>query len=398
MGYIKNKTLHVAIAGDICMSDLPYKINRELTRAVLSKMQPVLNSADVRVINLENAIIDGGIAIKKSGPSLKAKPNDLVFLQEGRFDCAILANNHVGDYGEEGIYSTLVSLDKRNIGHVGAGCNINDSYEPWYYDTEGGKLAIIAVCENEYGIAEENKAGTAGFDMYRVLHTIRAAKTNADFVIVVVHGGNEENPLPSPGVVSRYRTIADIGADTVIGMHPHCIQGFEIYNNVPIVYSTGNFLFSDPNIKDPQNPWYYGYIPYLTYTKGLPVTLEIIPYRFDIDCMMISPFEGEERNIMLKYIDKISAVIKNPSSLLQYFKGWCIISGIKHSKMINYCPERFDDPDYPTELSLLRLKNIFTCEAHNELMTEFFKMVVNKEQTIGYSMVDKLKGLQKMPI
>ncbi len=380
------------------MRDLTEVMDAEFSKNALKEVQPILDKADVRLINLENAIIDGGTAIHKSGPPLKGSPKNLVFLKEGRFDCAILANNHVGDYGEEGVYSTLEALDKEGIAHVGAGRNLDESYLPWYYEANGCKLAVIAVCENEFGIAEADKAGTAGFDIYRVFHAIKNAKVNADFVLVVMHGGNEYNPVPSPRVVSRYRMFVDFGADAVVGMHPHCMQGFETYNNAPIVYSTGNFLFSKSNVDDDKNPWYYGYLPFITFEKGKLPVLEVFPYRFNVECTLISPFTGKEKEIMLSYLAEISKPLKDEELLKKFFMGWCIISGIPHANRMMFKPEYVDEPEFPTGHPLLAIRNMYTCEAHNELMTVFFKMLADGKLDIGRSMVDEIKRLQKMPI
>jgi len=394
----KNNTISVAIAGDICMRNLTEVMDAEFSRNALKEVQPILDKADVRLINLENAIIDGGTAIHKSGPPLKGSPKNLVFLKEGRFDCAILANNHVGDYGEEGVYSTLDALDKEGIAHVGAGRNLDESYLPWYYEANGYKLAVIAVCENEFGIAEADKAGTAGFDMYRVFHAIKKAKENADFVLVVMHGGNEYNPVPSPRVVSRYRMFVDFGADAVVGMHPHCMQGFETYNNAPIVYSTGNFLFSKSIVEDDKSSWYYGYLPFITFENGKPPVLEVFPYRFNVGCTLISPFTGKEKEIMLSYLAEISKPLKDEELLRKFFMGWCIISGVPHAKLMMFKPEYIDESEFPTGHPLLAIRNMYTCEAHNELMTVFFKMLADGKLDVGRLMVDEIKRLQKMPI
>ena len=60
-----------------------------------------------------------GRPIRKSGPNLRGLPENISFLSAGRFDCAILANNHLGDYGPSGVLQTLDLLDARHIGHVG---------------------------------------------------------------------------------------------------------------------------------------------------------------------------------------------------------------------------------------------------------------------------------------
>ncbi|HOJ10829.1 MAG TPA: CapA family protein [Clostridiales bacterium] len=394
----RNNKLIVGVAGDICMRNLAELMDAQYSKTALSKIQPILDKADVRLINLENAVIKGGTPIHKSGPPLKANPENLAFLKEGHFDCAILANNHVGDYGEEGVFSTLRSLKKEGIAYVGAGKNLDDSYTPWYYEANNCKLAVIATCENEFGIAEAKKAGAAGFDLYRIIHTIKEAKANADFIMIIMHGGNEYNPIPSPRVVALYRTFVDIGADAVIGMHPHCVQGFETYNNAPIVYSIGNFLFSKFGDEDHKSPWYYGYIPLITFEKGKPAELEINPYRFNQECTLISPFEGEGKSAMLEYLMEISEPLKDKQLLQKFFKGWCIISGIPHAERVVFKKEFLDETEFPTGHPLLAIRNMYTCEAHNELLTVFLKMLADGKLDIGRSMVDEIRRLQKMPI
>ena len=106
-----------------------------------------------------------------------------------------------------------------------AGRNLADSYEPWIFEKNGLSLAVLAVAENEFGGATADRPGMAAFSLGRLSQAMDAARRKAAFVIVVIHGGNEYNPLPSPRVIERYRLIARLGADAVIGMHTHCPQG-----------------------------------------------------------------------------------------------------------------------------------------------------------------------------
>ena len=395
---MSKNTLRIAVAGDFCARNLSEKIDTAYSKEILREIQPILDSADLRLINLENAVIDGGTAIAKSGPPLKALPGNLDFLKAGNFECAVLANNHVGDYGEEGVLATMNCLGERGIAYVGAGRNLKESYRPWFRDTEAGRLAVLAVCENEFGIAGENKAGTAGYNMHRMMHAIWEAKKNADFLLVVMHGGNEHNPLPSPRVVERYRSFADLGADAVIGMHPHCMQGYEEYRGVPIAYSTGNFLFSNPSAKEEHNPWYYGYLPVITFQKGASAALELHPYRFDQACTRITPFGDTERAQVLAYIEKISKPIADASALRRYFRGWCMIGGVPYSAYLCYKPEYIGEASYPTGHPLLAIRNLYTCEAHNELMTELFQVILEGETPLAREMAGELVELQKMPV
>ena len=78
--------------------------------------------------------------------------------------------------------------------------------------------------------------------------------------------------------------------------------------------------------------------------------------------------------------------------------GWCVISGTRHGRYIVYKPEYVDEQEFPTDHPLLALRNMHTCEAANEMMTAFFKMLADGKLNIGKSMVDEIKRLQKMPV
>ena len=388
----------VLVAGDFCARGLTEKLDRAYACRALSKLGGILPAAELRFINLENAVLEGGEAIAKSGPPLKALPENLVFLEEGGFDCAILANNHAGDYGEAGVLSTLRELEKRGIAAVGAGPTIEDSYKPAYFTLRAGRLAVLAFCENEFGIAGENKAGTAGFALGRVMRAIREAKENADFVLAVMHGGNEHNPLPSPRVVERYRMFVEFGAHAVIGMHPHCVQGYEIYNNAPILYSTGNFLFFDEAYTNPNAPWYTGYLVKLFFSKADVVRFELQPYRYDVECTEITPFTGREKRRMLSYLAELSKPIQDPDALRRYFYGWCMIGGPGYAKSLQYKDEYRVPGPFPAGHPLVRLRNTFTCEAHNELMTTYLRLLADGELHIAEAMREEVLRMQSMPV
>jgi poly-gamma-glutamate synthesis protein (capsule biosynthesis protein) len=395
-----NKTkLTVAVAGDFAARDMVEKIDAPYSVKTLSLMRPILDALDIRLINLENAVISDGFPINKSGPNLKMEPKNLSFLIEGNFNCAILANNHVGDFGDQGVFSTLRCLDENKIPHAGAGRNIAESYLPWYCGTEAGKLALVAVCENEFGTAGNTSPGTAGFSMNRVFCAVKEAKQNADFVLLVMHGGNEHNPLPAPYTVERYRLFVEFGVDAVIGMHPHCMQGYEYFKGVPVVYSTGNFFFHNSGAQNNDDPWYYGYLPILTFEKGRQAHLELCPYRFDPPCTLIKPFEGEEKKKVLDYIDKISSPLADFSLIEKYFKGWTLIGGVNYSKGLTSWDVQFaEEKEFPAGHAIYHVRNNFTCEAHNGLLTWLFKTIEAGEIDLAKEMEQEIRKLQRMPV
>lgn len=392
------QSVKIIVAGDLCFRNVSDKINHEHSNQILSQIHPILQEADFRVINLENPLTNETTTIPKSGPHLKGAPENICFLEAGQFDCAILANNHMGDYGPKGVTDTLDLLDQKGIGHVGAGRNLDESYRPWYAKKGSIGIALIAVAENEFGGADWDRPGSAGLRLGKLSDTIAQTRQNAEFVIVIVHGGNEYNPLPSPGVVERYRLITKLGADAVIGMHPHCPQGYEIYQDKPIVYSTGNFLFFNEQDQEITSSWYYGYLPVLTYHSGSEIKLDVIPYRFDPDCTRIEPFKNKEHEAMMEYLEKISCLFQDCQRHEDYFKAWCVLYGSKAAKNLVFKESYLLEPDSGQHPDFLAMRNLLTCEAHHEVMATLMRVIENGQISKYADMSDEIHKLQQMPV
>jgi hypothetical protein len=230
-----------------------------------------------------------------------------------------------------------------------------------------------------------------------VAQTLKAARCQADFIILVMHGGNEYNPLPAPRVRARYRTFVDLGADAVIGMHPHCIQGYEIYEGAPIVYSTGNFFF--PSFSAHLDSWFRGYMPELTFEKGKPVQITVHPYSFDKEATAITPDAGETKATMLAYIEKLSAYIADEAELRRLFDGWTMITGPEHAKLGAAFETEFEDmDDFPRGHIMYAVRNIRTCEAHNDLVTNYSRMILEGRIAAGRAAAEEIRELRKMPV
>ena len=192
----------------------------------------------------------------------------------------------------------------------------------------------------------------------------------SDYVIVVFHGGNEFNPLPSPDTVDRYRLVCDMGADAVVGGHTHCPQGYEMYNKKPIVYSMGNFLFQSSSQKDEKNSWYYGYMSILKIDDG--ISLESVPYRFNNKADSIKIFKGNDKRIMLEYVDKLCEIIKNSDELDKYFNGWAC----NHQ----WCPELPKDSDNAKSYNVSPNYDLVHCEAHLSQLKRILRIYQNANE------------------
>jgi poly-gamma-glutamate capsule biosynthesis protein CapA/YwtB (metallophosphatase superfamily) len=204
-----------------------------------------LKAADINVGNLEAPITENGSEFTDKKFRFKTSPKASAALKRAGFSVLTLANNHMMDFGTIGLQETLRQLDAENILYTGAGGNLASARKPALLSLKNNKVAFLAyslTLPAEF-YAKSHQAGTApGFaPFYR--EDIMKAKSNADFVVVSFHWGEERSTKPKAYQVQAAHQAIDAGADVVIGHHPHVLQGIERYKNGIILYSLGNFAF-----------------------------------------------------------------------------------------------------------------------------------------------------------
>lgn len=382
--------MKLLFTGDVNFRDID-NLDYGKSRTILADVLPYIEKSDFVIPNLECPLGDRESyePIKKAGPNLICSENNVSFLQAMNACAVTLANNHTGDYGSEALKNTLRLLDENNIKHAGAGSDISKAYNAFYIEKDGIRTAVLSVCENEFGIATETQPGSAGYNPRTLMNKIKAEKEGSDFVIVVFHGGNEFNPLPSPDTCDRYRFICDMGADAVIAGHTHCPQGYELYNGKPIIYSMGNFLFRRSDKPDGKNSWYYGYFTILDVKKG-GITFEIVPYKFDVLGTKITVFDGDDKKTMLDYVAGLADIIADPVRLKNYFKGWSL-----NHIWVSQLPESINNlEDYNSSGNYDMLK----CEAHFSQTRQIFEILFNDEVAEVGPWRKKITELQQMPV
>lgn len=207
----------------------------------------LLRDADFASCNFEGCIEGAGTPAVKAGPYLSLSKDAPAWLEAQEFNVINLANNHLYDYGIEGVRSTLAAFNKALT--VGAGLSFKDAYR--LYSLPVGNIGVgwLSFGEAEFGAwieADQLKGAFAWVNHPETDRIISEAKQIVDVLIVQVHAGVEHTVVPLPEWRARFRKLADLGADVVIGSHPHVPQGYELYNGVPLFYSLGNFYFNRP--------------------------------------------------------------------------------------------------------------------------------------------------------
>lgn len=215
----------------------------ESPNLLFNGLDAVWNRADARIFNLESPLADNLAAERKCGPSLCAPTACAAGLSALNPTCVCLGNNHILDFGGEGLLSTRAALRERHIATFGAGMDLDEADQPYFFVRNGVRVGVYAVCEHEFSIATERTAGANPLDLVNLGDRVREIKSSCDRLIVLYHGGREGYPYPSPDVQKACRKIAECGASLVVCQHSHCIGSSERWDNTTIVYGQGNFLF-----------------------------------------------------------------------------------------------------------------------------------------------------------
>jgi poly-gamma-glutamate capsule biosynthesis protein CapA/YwtB (metallophosphatase superfamily) len=152
-------------------------------------------------------------------------------LKEGGVTAVTLANNHMFDQGRDGYEYTKLALDTGGVSHFGGYVPTQDDY----FSTKVGDTEVLV-----YGITMI-ATGWNEAQAIEVTKKLRSEHPNAH-LIAFIHWGDE---YKTQNVYQRTfaHTLIDNGVDTIIGSHPHVIQGVENYKGKVIFYSLGNFIF-----------------------------------------------------------------------------------------------------------------------------------------------------------
>lgn len=236
--------IKILIAGDIVPTQSNYDLFEKGTVKELlgDKLETLWNKADLRIANLEAPIIDAGYPISKSGPNLSIPTRCIPGLKRLGITLFGLANNHIMDFGEEGLRKTFELLDRHDISYVGAGSSKEKAEKGTIIQEKGIRLGIYACSEHEFSAAQKNAPGANAIGINTCLR-IHELKAKTDFLIVLFHGGKEHYPYPTPAQQERCHYFVDAGADLVVCQHSHCIGCEEEYLGGTVIYGQGNFIF-----------------------------------------------------------------------------------------------------------------------------------------------------------
>lgn len=151
------------------------------------------------------------------------------FLKNNNIKLLNLGNNHILNFGKDGLSQTKDFIHKNNFESFG---DLKD---------ETGEYLVKNINGFEVAFVSYNQFGGKGVD--EIIKTIKEVKKRSDFVIAYTHWGVEYELEETESQRQKAHQFIDAGADLIIGSHPHVVQSVEIYKDKAIFYSLGNFIF-----------------------------------------------------------------------------------------------------------------------------------------------------------
>ena len=246
---------------------------------------------DARIINLETAITRGGEPWPRKGIHYRMHPANTDLLLAAGIDCCVLANNHVLDWGYDGLDETLKTLDRAGIGHAGAGLNDAEASAPATIPLpSGGRVLIFSLAFPDSGVprswaARADRPGvrlildSPGQAIDTMTTEIARSRRPGDIVVASIHwGGNWGYHIPRERQAFAHALIDSGLVDVVHGHSSHHPIGIEVYRGKLVLYGCGDLLNDYEGISEHQK--YRGdlslmYFPLLDPEKGRLLGLEM---------------------------------------------------------------------------------------------------------------------------
>lgn len=233
------KSVKLLVAGDLMFDRHIRKHAAEKGNDyIFAAIKPLLLSADAVLVNLEGPITDQP---SKSLGSQVGSPNNFIFtfpsslaetLQSHNISIVNLGNNHILNFGQSGVTSTVNYLTAAEIRYFGYVSANHPTVAPSLV-TEINGIKIGFVNYNQFSDQNPNDVTTL----------IKQLRPTVDFLLVYTHWDNEYQRSPAQVTVNLAHRFVEAGADMIIGSHPHVTQTVEKYQDAYIYYSLGNFVF-----------------------------------------------------------------------------------------------------------------------------------------------------------
>ncbi|MGH7630105.1 MAG: CapA family protein [Gemmatimonadales bacterium] len=255
----------LALAGDVMLGRL---VNDIILRCGADypwgDVLPLIRSSDLFLVNLECALTAQANRWFGAEPKpfhFRAEPSAVETLRLAGVDFVSLANNHIGDFGPEGLLETIGVLDRAGIAHAGAGPTAAAACAPARLIAKGCAVSVVAFADHpEEWAAWDTTPGLnyapvslSPADLEYVESVLTDARKQADLLICSYHWGPNMCPRPAVEFREFAHRLIGAGVDVFWGHSAHVVQAIEVVDGRLILYDTGDFLddyATDPRLRN----------------------------------------------------------------------------------------------------------------------------------------------------
>lgn len=377
--------MQVLVAGDFYPKNRVNAMVQARTFGQLfDQIVPIVVASDYSIVNFEFPIVldtTEPSPISKLGPHHRGTIEAVDAVKYAGFKCCTLANNHILDQGRKCCMDTKTELEKAGVDTVGVGNNLDEAGKVLYKKVGTERLAIINCCEKEFSIATDHSAGANPLNPVKQYYSIQEARLNADYVLVIIHGGHEHYQLPSPRMQETYRFFIDAGADAVVNHHQHCFSGYEIYKNKPIFYGLGNFCFDKPERIN--SSWNEGYMVRIELMDS--ISFDIIPYN---QCSNDVTVHLLDRGAFDKRLEELNNIIADKEKLAFetskfYQRQGSYLNILEPFRNRFYLFAKLHGwlPSFISKRRKLEAEDFIGCESHRDILLWMFENKYYKNAT-----------------
>jgi hypothetical protein len=361
----------IIIGGDVCPSgNIQSAFTKGKGEIILNDLFPIFNNANYSVVNLECPLIIEDSPIEKDGPALGANINCINGLRAMGVNAVNLSNNHILDHGEKGLESTFNACEKHGIEYFGAGKNLKSAKKPLIKTINNKQIGFIGIAEREFSIASNTTWGANPVDVIEIVRTLNEYRNKIDHLIILVHGGKEHYHYPTPKLQKLCRFLVEEGADAVICQHSHCAGTYEYYQNKPIVYGQGNFIFE--NLKRKSQLWNQGFLVSLDFNDA--TSAKFIPFEQSKGFIGAKRMNVNDETKFLEELEIRSKKISSSQFVEDEWKKLCksekyLYSSrvLGHNRFLRILNRNihFSDWLYSKKTKMM-VRNVVECEVHRE--------------------------------
>lgn len=220
----------LAFVGDVMLARNVETVQRNYGADYVFVAMETVPTSTVLIGNFESSIAVDHTQTPDFGFSFSTPTSSILSLKKFGFAYLSLANNHSYDTGADNFAYTQEVISDHDM--VPFGDQRLSTSSTTYVELDTKKVALIGL----YAL-------TQAPDMDRMQVEMEVAEANSDFQVVYVHWGPEYQLTHSVFQETLAKQLIDLGADAIIGHHPHVVQDIQLYKDVPIFYSLGNFVF-----------------------------------------------------------------------------------------------------------------------------------------------------------